>query len=408
MKRLSMLAKNLYSFKSLVNVRRRQGWFVENLTARKFANLLIASAQFLLKHEVMKAWPVIVKIDISPLCNLQCTVCVHASPTGDARESLKAQVFSPDQKMSLNQFKRIIAEVSGNSLAVSMYYLGDPLVHPDLDVMCTIARQANLNSHISTNFSFNLSDERIRNLVTSGLTHLTVCVDGFTQETYERTRVGGRLDVVLDNLRRVVQCRSEIGGRYPRIEVQFIKYRHNLDELNDALRYFSALGVDQVTDYWGALHNYTDFSPGKYRVLGPRKNKLLPQCLWPHFSLQIKFNGDVIPCCNYRHGSQYDRSEDKRIVGNVLKSGLWNIWNSVEYQDLRRFVSNPRNIVKEANLAKTFCDGCPTIFDTEVDKKICRADQHHWEDFYKLDSRKHVVQIRSREVNGNDRRQTLL
>ena len=78
-------------------------------------------------------------------------------------------------------------------MAVSMYYLGDPLMHPDLDEMCRITSNGGLNAHISSNFSFSLTDERLRSLVLSGLTHLTVCVDGFSHETYSRTRVGGRL-----------------------------------------------------------------------------------------------------------------------------------------------------------------------------------------------------------------------
>jgi MoaA/NifB/PqqE/SkfB family radical SAM enzyme len=166
------------SIRAFRNIKRRQGWLLENLTPGKLLNLFIAGIQFLLKREVMRAWPVIVKVDISPLCNLQCTVCVHAHPASSGSEELKGQHFRADQKMSLAQFKRITDEVSGKSMAISLYYLGDPLVHPDLDAMCRIARDAKLNSHVSTNFSFNLSDERIRNIVQSGLTHLTVCVDG--------------------------------------------------------------------------------------------------------------------------------------------------------------------------------------------------------------------------------------
>ena len=34
------------------------------------------------------------------------------------------------------------------------------------------------------------SEERLESIVESGLTNLTVCIDGFSQETYSRTRVG--------------------------------------------------------------------------------------------------------------------------------------------------------------------------------------------------------------------------
>ncbi len=389
--KLSFLARSSDSIRAFRNIRRRQGWLLENVTPRKLLNLFIAGIQFVLKREVMRAWPVIVKVDISPLCNLQCTVCVHASPASSGSEDLKGQRFKADQKMSLAQFKRITDEVSGKSMAISLYYLGDPLVHPDLDAMCRMARDAKLNSHVSTNFSFNLSDERIRSIVQSGLTHLTVCVDGLSQDKYERTRVGGRLPVVLDNLERLLQCRRQLKQKYPKVEVQYIKFQHNVDELEGALAYFAKLGVDQVTDYWGELHNYTDLNPGKYEVFRPKKRKRLPQCLWPHFSIQLKYNGEVIPCCNYRQGLQYNPKADSRVVGNVFTSSLWSVWNSPAYQSLRRFVSNPERVATEPGLTKTFCDGCPSLFDTDFKSKIFVGSQHRWEDRYQLDDRKRVI-----------------
>jgi MoaA/NifB/PqqE/SkfB family radical SAM enzyme len=220
------------------NVRRRHEWFTENSSPRQVANAFVALGQFALKKEIVRAWPVLVKVDISPLCNLRCTYCVHARASHEDRsvagELLQLQSFKAEQKMSVAQFASIVDEIRGKSMAVSLYYLGDPLVHPQLDEICRLSAGAGLNSHISTNFSFRLSDERIATLVTSGLTHLTACVDGMTQESYERTRVGGRLDVVLDNLRRVLEVRRVLGTRRPKVEVQFIKFRHNLGELEEA------------------------------------------------------------------------------------------------------------------------------------------------------------------------------
>ncbi|HAG81051.1 MAG TPA: hypothetical protein DCL61_07730, partial [Cyanobacteria bacterium UBA12227] len=205
---------------------RRKGWLIENLSLQKLLNMGVGVLQFAFKRERMLSWPVIVKIDISPLCNLKCTFCVHAAANGDP--VLEEQRFRPSQKMTLEQYRSIIDQIAGRSTAVSLYYLGDPLVHPDLEEMCRIARKAGLNVHISTNFSFLLTDERVQQLVNSGLTHLTVCVDGLDQQKYQLTRVGGRLDWVLSNLRRVCNYRREQGRIYPKVEVQYIKFQHNL------------------------------------------------------------------------------------------------------------------------------------------------------------------------------------
>src|SRR5580704_5548887 len=130
-------------------MRRRQGWLFENLTPAKLVNLLLAGIQFSLKHQVMRAWPVIVKIDISPACNLACPSCVHADASDTSPEELKRQSFNVGRKMSVAQYRGIINEISGKTMAVSLYYVGDPLMHADLDEMCRIAREAKLNCHIS-------------------------------------------------------------------------------------------------------------------------------------------------------------------------------------------------------------------------------------------------------------------
>lgn len=357
------------------SLKRRLSWFVGNLTARRLTNLVTASAQCVLKRERVASQPVFLRIDISPLCNLKCTICVHADANGNP--DLEKQDFRSSQRMTLQQYRRIIDEIKDTATGVSLYYLGDPLLHPDVDEMCRIGSAARLNVHYSTNFSFALSDARIRRIVTSGLTHLTVCVDGLSQEKYSMTRVGGRIDWVLSNLRRVCQYRKTLGRQEPLIEVQYIKYQHNLDELEEARRLLLGLGVDQVHELWGGLHNYTDRDPGNYTVFAPKKDRWLSRCHWPWFFMQLKYNGDVIPCCCFRLGHQYTRTDDPRCLGNVFETSVSQVWNSVAYQEVRRLVSSPRLAASDPSLQSNFCEACPRLFDTDYTQKTCRLGKDH-------------------------------
>jgi MoaA/NifB/PqqE/SkfB family radical SAM enzyme len=261
--------------------------------------------------------------------------------------------------------------------------------------MCTVARDAGLNVHYSTNLSFVLSDQRIRRIVASGVSHLTVCVDGLSQKTYGLTRVGGRIDLVLSNLQRLCRYRAEMGQRRPQIEVQYIKYQHNLAELEEARRLFTSIGVDQVYELWGGLHNYTDRDPGNYTVFGPRKSRLLPRCHWPFFFLQIKYNGDVLPCCCHRLGQQYARMDDPRCAGNVFDTSVRQVWNSTEYHRARRLVSRPRSIDSDATLSGHFCAACPRVFHTDYATATCRwGEDYSFEDLYTVDPRGRPVRRR--------------
>lgn len=380
---LSRMGKRLIYLRGLaLGAKRRQGWFMENLTFRKAFNMALTGTQFALKNERMFTLPVAVKIDISPMCNLSCTVCVHADPNGNP--GLEKQVFDPKHRMSVDQFKRIVDEVKGVSAAVSLYYIGDPLVHPDLDEMCRVARDAGLNIHISTNFSFALTDARIRRIAESGLTHISVCVDGLSQEKYQLTRVGGRIDRVLSNLRRLCEVRAQLKQEYPKVEVQYIKFQHNVDELEAAQRAVESFGVDQFTHFWGSLANYTDGDPDVYEIQSPKPRRGLPQCYWPHSSIVIKYNGDVIPCCTYRIGQQYTEVDDPRILGNIFKTSLREVWNNQQYRLARRMVSDPTIVERDPSLKDHFCYGCPALFETTEDNNRRNAKSFRHEDLYDM------------------------
>jgi MoaA/NifB/PqqE/SkfB family radical SAM enzyme len=366
----------------ILETRRRQGWFFENLTVRKLINMAVSGAQFLLKHERSYALPPVLKIDISPLCNLSCTICVHADPNGDP--ALEKQRFNPSHRMSVDQFRNIVDQVRGRTAAVSLYYVGDPLVHPDVDAMCSIARGAGLNVHISSNFSFSFDDARIRRLVRSGLTHLSVSVDGLSQAKYELTRVGGRIDVVLRNLRRLIQIRNEEGRVYPKVEVQYIKFQHNLDEVEPARRMLEAIGIDQFIDFWGNLGNYTERDPENLENFGPREPSRVPLCHWPHHSMVIKYNGDVIPCCSYRIGHQYSTTDDARAFGNVFQTGVADVWNNEKFRQARRMISDPAVALREPGLKEHFCYGCPALFETSEPGKMIFANYVTWDEHYSL------------------------
>lgn len=177
------------------DVRRRSDRLLDNITVKKSLSIFHACIASTFKMRRLLSYPPTLKIDISPLCNLHCTACIHARPHDNETfaETLRKQIFSSEQRMLLDHFRNIIDEVKGKICWIGLYYLGDPFMHPDVIEMCHTAFNSGINVHISSNFSFSFSDSKIENIVRSGLTHLTICVDGLSQEAYEKTRRGGKL-----------------------------------------------------------------------------------------------------------------------------------------------------------------------------------------------------------------------
>jgi MoaA/NifB/PqqE/SkfB family radical SAM enzyme len=343
----------------LKELHRRVTWYSLNIAFAKAINLASTVLRTFLKTRKSSSCPSSIKIDISPLCNLHCTICIHSHPSN--RKELINQKFNSKMKMSIADYKKIINEIAGKCSIVILYYLGDPLMHPEMDEMCRIAHNAGLNIHINTNFNFTLSDERMLSIIKSGVTHFTVCVDGLSQNNYSKTRVGGNIDKVLYNLRRLCEIKGKAGAKYPTIEVQYLKFNYNIDEIDKARKLLKEMGVNYFSIIKGYSTNYTDEAAEKLLVNKPRSKRLV-MCHWPYSTMVIKYNGDVIPCCYYRMDEQYNNVKMSPILGNVFESSVKEVWNNTNYQKLRQFVASPQADTSHANI---FCYKCPVIFETK-------------------------------------------
>src|SRR5262249_36473827 len=142
--------------------------------------------------------------------------------------------------------------------------------------------------------------------------------------------------------------------------------------------------IDQFTHFWGDLGNYTERDPDFFEVMAPRKSTGVPLCYWPHHSMVIKYNGDVIPCCLYRIGHQYTQTDDPRIFGNVFETSVAEIWNNEKFREARRLVNNPSAVNDQPGLKNHFCYGCGAIFENTSDTAQLIANHRSWEEHYEI------------------------
>ena len=85
---------------------------------------------------------------------------------------------------------------------------------------------------MSTNCTL-IRPENQRELVACGLDHLVCAIDGITQESYEKYRVGGKIEDALAGLRMVLEeKRKQKSKTY--IEWQFLVHGRNAHEVENA------------------------------------------------------------------------------------------------------------------------------------------------------------------------------
>ncbi|BBA32756.1 radical SAM domain protein [Methylocaldum marinum] len=230
-------------------------------------------------------------------------------------------------------------------------------MHPHIYEMIEYIGQRNIGTNLSTNFN-KISPQNIDRLINSGLEYLILSIDGISQETYSKYRVGGNIETVLDNVRTLVKRRSELKSSTPYIEWQFIVFEHNAKEVDAARMLAAELGVnrfrvippglpfdaenpDELRDKW-FVKNYSSDNGGSVEEF---RDVIDTACLYMYRSFTVNPDGHTAPCCIV-YGTHND-------FGDINKEGFRSIWNNARYRSARsQYRANGQVAVP------TVCDRC--------------------------------------------------
>lgn len=320
----------------------RYGW-------RKTANVLLVEWERHRRRAKLRGKPYHYFVDPCNLCDLRCPLC----PTGTS-ELRRARGM-----LSLADFRIILDKIAPYAITVSLDNWGEPLLNGEIFEIVRAASERGLFTSLSSHLSLEIGGLGER-LVRSGLNHLTVSLDGVTQEVYGRYRVGGDLELVLRNVREIVEAKRRLGSATPFVEWQFIVFPHNEHEMAAARELAPALGVDELRfrspglpfervddealgDRWLPENPaFRDLDPAKFRAQG---YLWAEPCFYLYRSMSIHPGGGVAGC-----PMTYD---ERRDFGNLLDDDLATIWNNRSYQASRALFASGA-----ADPAGTICDGC--------------------------------------------------
>lgn len=313
----------------LNSLRVNQFWvsqFLEHSTPKKVVNAFLAKAQKYLKRDTLVSMPYRYTIDPLNVCNLRCPLC----PTGLGTLGRKAG------KMELERFQGLIDQIEPYAYLAELYNWGEPFLHPHIFDMISYASKRKISVRMSSNMN-RFNAEMARKTVESGLDALTISVDGTTQETYAKYRVKGDLNLVLDNVRLLVEEKKRQNSKKPFIVMRMLINRHNEHQIDEMRAIARDLGVDafntgtiyvdttdqaQIDEWLPTVDelSYYDYSAEKL------ENVWHCSDLWE--SVTINYDGGLAPCC-WMH-------EQKNDLANVFERPLEEIWNGDEYISSRR------------------------------------------------------------------------
>lgn len=255
-------------------------------------------------------FPIHIDIETTTACNLKCFMCF--------------QSYDPPKpaKMSTEMIKKIIDEGAENNLcSIKLQYRGEPLTDVRIPEIVNYAKSRGiLEVMFNTNATL-LSEEKAYNLIKAGLDKIICSVDGCTKEVYENVRIGGKFEVVLQNIKTMQKLKKELGVDKPVVRVQMVDTPRNHEEIDHYIPFWSEIAdevaIEDMLDWDQTSEDLREFPSFACAQLWQR--------------LIILADGTVLPCCRSTSGGNMVLYS----VGNIHEMSLKEIWTGDRMNYLR-------------------------------------------------------------------------
>ena len=233
-------------------------------------------------------------------------------------------------------YRGLMDELGDRLLMVELYNWGEPLLNKDLEEMIALSHTKGVSTFISTNLSLRppvFDAARAERLVASGLSILGCSIDGATQEVYEKYRVRGDLQVVLDNVRLVADAKRKLGSSTPQLVWEYHVFPHNRHEVELARQAAEELGMTfAVSKGWIPGE---DWDRGAYEWVGAGRAQ---RCdfLWQR--AVVHNDGGVSACCGlYYKEDDFGsvRREPAVALSELAHQRFRTVWNNREFREAR-------------------------------------------------------------------------
>lgn len=268
------------------------------------------------QHENVKVFPRMVIAGVSFLCNAKCIHCVYNKYPETKKQTSRERVF-----MDLDCFKKIADECAKYDWALlRLVGFGEPLLHPDCTKMAAYGKSVGCNVGLITNGSL-LTNDKARELLECNIDAIDISVDAVNPATYENIRSGLSFEVMLENVRNLVELRNAMGSS-TRIFGSIVEQNDVLPELDEALAFWGKI-VDRAVSRkfltFGLLepdHSRTPYYENRH------------PCLLIYDRINVDVSGTIRLC-------GYD-SFGKTNFGNIATTSIAKAWNSDELNRIRQ------------------------------------------------------------------------
>lgn len=321
------------------------GHIIKHITFKRALNLAKIFLSYSLSNITgrVHVWgmPATFSVEPTNYCNLKCPEC----PSGTGQLT-RAKGF-----MQLEDFKRIIDDISGHCFYVQLFFQGEPYLNKQLSRMTQYAQSRGMFVSVSTN-GLAINEKNIEQIFENPPDHLIFSLDGLDEETYQRYRVGGSFQKAEESLKLITEWKKKKSSVYPIVELQFLVMKQNEHQMTQLKQLARKTGADRVAFKSMQVYSYEDallylpenekfrrytVNNGELRI----KKKLKNQCLALWRTSVITWDGIVTPCC-------FDKDARFRL-GDTKTDSFEEIWKSVTYNSFRKRILTGRSRINMCN-----------------------------------------------------------
>ena len=257
-------------------------------------------------------FPIYLLIEPTSVCNLRCTMCFQVDPTfTHSREYMGM--------MDMGLYRNVIDQAQeGGTQAITLASRGEPTLHKHFGEMLAYASGKFFDLKVNTNAT-KLTERLSHDILSSDVNELVFSVDANDKDLYEKIRVRGRFEEVLENIVRFRDIREK---QYPgsRLSTRIcgVKFKPEQDE--DAFKKFWSPICDHVA--------YGDLEARWDTYNNDQHPTLTHSCGYLWERMYVWYDGKVNPCdVDYK---------SLLSVGNVKDNSIAALWHSPAYDSLRK------------------------------------------------------------------------
>lgn len=236
-----------------------------------------------------------------------------------------------EQEVFTNIINEIVAaRASGHNVVVKLYFMGEPLMHPDFDAMLIFAATNKVPVSVMTNGSL-LTERQIR-ILNRYAYAFGISIDGTDASSYEQMRPGGNYTQLRKNVQTI--CRLK---QYDSFCLTTILPDKGYSEyLTKFIAEWKDINGVKITALQ-LQHHEKSWKP-------PKREYICPDGL---NSLVIRWNGKITYCCG-------DINTDT-VLGTVPKDKITDVWNSQKLKDIH-------NTIQKAKYDSYACKKCKVFY----------------------------------------------